>query len=598
LYYTDVEIIHYPDQAGSDTANQSEICATPQTERVPLPEPMLYAAPTDLVDGQDPLASLTSAATPTGSLDPGFVSALPSELQACVVGSWTAPQPTMIVVVDVMYARGVQIFLVHREISVTGGLDGPSSTATDDGGSGATQTEAAGGGGPQNTGTGGDGAGGGGIPVGPIISAIANGVTRTQDSAAGGAGGAGGVASNIIFGIGGNSGSNGDGSVNGVGFGAVTTGPAATQAPVVVAGQTFDANSNGQFDINGQTLAPGGSAIFVNGQTVSLSPSSTLVVNGISITPAPAVPSPDATFISLFGTTFQAAGGSPEFIIGGETLTPGGVITASGSTISLAGGSNPTAVVINGVTTPIGVFTQPPVLTIGNTVVSALPGGFFVVDGQTLLPGHVITVSGTTVSLAATGAIVVVNGVTSTLAATGVPYIVVGTMTYPATALPQGSFLIAGQELLPGQAITVSGTTISLAAGGSALIVNGVTEYLPGYAPLTVDGSTFLGNHGTYIVEGMTLTPGGAITVHGTTVSLLPGGTAVVVNGHTSTMYQPLTTPASASAKKTSQSQSTELESTRSPSATASKKSGSKRMTEAPNGCLWMFALWLFAALV
>jgi hypothetical protein len=150
-------------------------------------------------------------------------------------------------------------------------------------------------------------------------------------------------------------------------------------------------------------------------------------------------------------------------------------------------------------------------------------------------------------------AYVVVNGATTVLAATGQPYLVIGGTTYPATSLPEGAYIIDGQELLPGNVITVSGTTISLANLGTALVVNGVTQYLPGYAPLTIGSETITGNHGTYVIDGMTLVPGGApVTVHGSTISLLPGGTVVVVNGKTTTLGDTMTTLVAASAVMTS----------------------------------------------
>ena len=577
-----------------DSSNvQNGSCPPAQTVNQPLSDSLIYPFPTDPAeDGSFPLSDLVTEATPTGSLDVAFLSALPSELQNCVPGSWSAPRPTMIVVVEVTYERGFDTFLVHVEVTDSGTLDGPGPTIeggsppaspTGGSGTGAGTGSGSGSGSGNGNGNGGGGGGGGGGAGGINFSGIVSAVISANG------GGAGGetpttplspLVSNIVFGIGGTaeggSGSGDSGSVNGVGFGEVTapSGPATTPPPVVIGGQTFTANSDGAIDVVGQTLAPGGSEIFVNGQTISLSPFTSLIVNGITLTPPPAVATPAAgPILSVLGTTFQAANGGAEFIIAGSTLTPGGTIVVGGSTISLA--PTPTAIFINGVSQSVGIITQAPAITVDGTVINAVPGGAFIIGTQTLRPGQSIVASGTTFSLGVTGGFIVINGATSLLAATGLPYLVLGGVTYPATSLPTGAYIIAGNELLPGGVITVSGSTISLAPGGTAIIVNGVTEYLPGYAPITIGSETIQGHAGTYIIDGITLLPGGApITVDGTTISLLPGGTAVVINGQTS-MLGGMSTPVAASAVTTSSgaksTSSSGTHSSSSPAATSKK---------------------------
>jgi hypothetical protein len=215
---------------------------------------------------------------------------------------------------------------------------------------------------------------------------------------------------------------------------------------------------------------------------VSLSPATALIVNGITLTPPPAGPTAAAgPVLSLFGTTFIAANGGPEFIIAGQTLTPGGTIAVQGTTLSLA--PTPTAIFINGAPQPVATITQAPAITIDGTAVPLLPGGSFIIGTQTLRPGQTITVSGTTALFDAAMAYVVLNGATTTLlpATAGLPYLVLAGTTYPATALPRGAYLIAGQLLLPGHAITVSGTTLSLANPPTALVVDGRTMTLAGF---------------------------------------------------------------------------------------------------------------------
>ena len=244
-------------------------------------------------------------------------------------------------------------------------------------------------------------------------------------------------------------------------------------------------------------------------------------------------------------------------------LTPGGVITVSVTTMSLA--SDGSAVVINGQTQTLGgsgggsntaAMTAPAVLTfIGQTFVPNA-GSSYLISGQTLTPGGVITVSGTTISLASDDSAVVINGQTQTLSSGG------AAMTAPAILTIDGqtfapnagsSYFISGQTLTPGGQITFSDAngmeTISLDSDGRALVVNGQTQTLSSSgaattapAILTIDGQTFTPNAGdSYFISGQTLTPGGEITFSGAngveTISLDSSGSVMVeaVSGHTTT---------------------------------------------------------------
>ena len=85
-------------------------------------------------------------------------------------------------------------------------------------------------------------------------------------------------------------------------------------------------------------------------------------------------------------------------VVGNQTLDPGNAITISGKTISLD--PSGTAVVVGSSTIPLPVpiITPPPVFTIGGSTVTAASGSVFVVNGQTLTPGGVITINNTPVS--------------------------------------------------------------------------------------------------------------------------------------------------------------------------------------------------------
>jgi hypothetical protein len=115
---------------------------------------------------------------------------------------------------------------------------------------------------------------------------------------------------------------------------------------------------------------------------------------------------------------------------------------------------------------------------------------------------------------------------------------------------PSGAFAVApGVTLTPGGVVVVAGTKYSLATGGSIAVINGVTQTLVGSNPhptdgavLTIDGKTITatsvaGATPAFVVSpGTTLTPGGTVVVSGTTYSLPKSGSAIVVNGQTSTL--------------------------------------------------------------
>ena len=114
--------------------------------------------------------------------------------------------------------------------------------------------------------------------------------------------------------------------------------------------------------------------------------------------------------ITFDGSTFTADAAS-DFTINGQTLTPGGNIDISGTPISypLAG----TAVVIGTSTEPFSFATitgaDIPTITLDGRPYTADASSDFVIDGQTLAPGGVITVNGTPVSYIVAGTDVVIG---------------------------------------------------------------------------------------------------------------------------------------------------------------------------------------------
>jgi hypothetical protein len=244
------------------------------------------------------------------------------------------------------------------------------------------------------------------------------------------------------------------------------------------------------------------------------------------------------------------------YLVGSQTLAVGGsAITVAGTTISMAS----SGIVINGhpqsLAPTLNLPDKPPIVTIGSSLITANPAGLYFIGTQTLTPGGLaIIVSGTTISLATSGAAFVINGITQTIVvnpsatptspiSTDLPLILGGTTL---TANSAGAYVFDTQSLVPGgAAITVFGTTLSLAPSDAAIIVDGQTYTAalvsllskPSLAIATIGGQILsLNSVGGYEVGSRIVTPGGpAVTVDGTPVSLETVGTGVdlVIGGST-----------------------------------------------------------------
>jgi hypothetical protein len=255
-------------------------------------------------------------------------------------------------------------------------------------------------------------------------------------------------------------------------------------------------NPGPRFVVAGQTLAPDGPAITVQGTTLSLAPSGLfVVVNGVpSAVVMPAAPINTQLILTVGNDIFSPLPGSGNtIVIAEQTLIPGGsVITVAGTTLPLA----PSAafVVINGATSslarPVAPFNAQPTIVVGNEVfgpVSRFLESSFVVGDRILAPGgSAVTISGTTLSLAASASFIVINGITSTIENPAAPTITVGgNIMKLLPASPVASFILHDQTLIPGGSpIIFSGTTLSLASSASFVVVNGVTSTLASIATL------------------------------------------------------------------------------------------------------------------
>jgi hypothetical protein len=389
------------------------------------------------------------------------------------------------------------------------------------------------------------------------------------------------------------------------------------QPTIVVGGSTFTANAGTSFLIGGQTLAPNQQIIVDNGNgatTLSLAAdASSIIINGVTSTivnPAAATQLPELTI----GGAVVTANPSNTFVIDGQTLAPGQIITVSGTTVSL--GPSASFVVVNGVTSTLvnpeaAVATPRPEITFGGSIFTANPSGTFVINGQTLAPGQVITVDGTTLSLGPSASFIVINGATSTLANPVAqitpPPLTIGNGIFTALPGTGTTYMIGSLFLTPGGVVTVADTTISLAPGATALIINGQTTFLNPQAPitnpplLTIGTQTFTALPGagtTFVISGQTLTPGGTITLpNGLTVSLAPGATELIYGSSgrsTTTALFPATTTRSRIVTTTSSAAAGATGANGIPAETSTKAKGAASNLR----CTSLLQSWILSILV
>ena len=224
-------------------------------------------------------------------------------------------------------------------------------------------------------------------------------------------------------------------------------------------GSIYTADQSSKLVIVGQTLLPGGPAITVGGKVLSIA--------------APGTP-----ILTFGGSTYKASpnGG---FVVAGQSLGPGSAVTVAGTPISILPGGGVAVVGTNTQLLTASTTTSVPILTIGGSTYTADVSSDFIIGSQTLIPGGTITISGTAIALPIGATAVVIGTSTEPLAfatITSPPQriITVNGVTYTADA--SSDFVIAGQTLTPGGVVTVSGTPISYAAAGTDVVVGTSTE--------------------------------------------------------------------------------------------------------------------------
>ena len=189
-----------------------------------------------------------------------------------------------------------------------------------------------------------------------------------------------------------------------------------TSGAFVVAGTTLTAHATSAISLSPDvTLVPGGPAVSVDGQVLSLAPSAAfIVVDGT--TQRPSAVATLAPILDIGGTTYTANSASG-FEVDGATLTRGGSVVVDGTTVSLdaSGGYAVVNGITQGLSSPATTVSPAPTLNIGGTTYTANRASDFIIDGTSLTRGGSVVVDGTTVSWDASGGDIVVNGVTQTI---------------------------------------------------------------------------------------------------------------------------------------------------------------------------------------
>jgi len=311
-------------------------------------------------------------------------------------------------------------------------------------------------------------------------------------------------------------------------------------APVTMGGTTFSLASNGALLEDGTTTAfSSGAQVLASdiGGSVLIAPSSgepIVEVSGKSIV------TPGGAVATIHGTTVS--------------LAPNGALVEDGTTVAITSGAQILASQLSGSILLPGPSTEPIVEVSGRPIITA-GGAAATFDGTTvsLAPGGALVEDGTTVATAS-GA----QSLASQLS---------GSILFP-TSNAEPIVEVSGRPVITagGAAATIDGTTVSLASDG-ALVEDGTTvatasgseilaSQLSGSVITPAPGSestdvvlTAGGVHetssidagsGLVVVDGVTLTPGGAAqTIDGQAVSDL-GGTAVVIGTGTRAMTVPL----------------------------------------------------------
>ncbi|KAL6713850.1 hypothetical protein ACLMJK_008344 [Lecanora helva] len=226
-------------------------------------------------------------------------------------------------------------------------------------------------------------------------------------------------------------------------------------------GSVYTAGPSSNIVIGSQTLVPGGSAITLLSTPIVLASDGTIAVIGTDTTTLKQADSPTEVPVLSFGDATYPAISSSAFFIAGQSLTPGGSITISGTPLAYPIDAN--VVVVGTSTQPLSlasITTFPSlILTFGGNVYTADSDLEFDIGSQTLTRGGIITISGTPISFASGGGDVVVGSTTETLVRTNTDLLGGGTEQDGSNDKPsnRGAKNLQGSQWLIFCAMTVGG---------------------------------------------------------------------------------------------------------------------------------------------
>lgn len=246
------------------------------------------------------------------------------------------------------------------------------------------------------------------------------------------------------------------------------------QIPSLTVGTAIlSTNSLSQYVIGSKTLTAGSSAVTIAGQRVSLAPEGDEIIIGSSTIPVPALASNKIPLpaIVINGQTFSENSAS-FYVIGGQTLSPGskGIVLPQSAIPFVSSVILPDSTVITGsaaiTTLSPSIFPEFEKATIAGHVVTPSPAAISIEGTILSAGGPGVTISGTPVSMAPGGSLLVGN---KTLLGTETAATIAGHVVplEPAIVSIGSITLSAG-----GQGVTIAGTPVSLATGGSLVIGN------------------------------------------------------------------------------------------------------------------------------
>ncbi|KAL8778641.1 MAG: hypothetical protein Q9213_007331 [Squamulea squamosa] len=208
--------------------------------------------------------------------------------------------------------------------------------------------------------------------------------------------------------------------------------------------------------------------------------------------------SPPSEIIS--GDLTYTLGSSSEYIIASSIVAQSRDSKDLGSPVSLASGQSVTFDKPFSQSSPKHDLIPTPILPFLRSTYTMDISSKLLIDGQTITPGGILTILGSAVSVPHTVEAHAQSVPEQSVVKT--PVISFAGLTYTMTT--SSNFILGGQTIRPGGAVTVSGTVLSRPSGNSLVILGGVTQTLS-EAVMTLgadrsDGSVFASGSASGII--------------------------------------------------------------------------------------------------